>query len=197
MPQRKRTIKANDIIRDLRSGMTISQLMDKYRISLKALRFVFRRLLNAGAITKDELAAQEGLYRDTSDLKGVRKWLRKTASFSVRIYDSGSPFATGHVLDISEKGVRVKGIKTGAGEVKNFIVRSGAFGEGHAFVFKGKCRWVTTEQLSDKECVAGFEITEISSLDSGELRKLIRYIDNLDLDRRINESVQATFGSIQ
>src|SRR5271157_1222861 len=111
MQQRKRTIKANDIIRDLRSGMTVSQLMDKYKVSLKALRFVFRRLLNAGAITKDELAAQAALYRDTADLKGVRKWLRKTATFPVRIYDSGSPFATGYVLDISEKGVCVKGLE--------------------------------------------------------------------------------------
>jgi hypothetical protein len=197
MPQRKRTIKANDIIRDLRSGMTVSQLMDKYRISLKALRFIFRRLLNAGAITNDELTAQAALYRDAAHLKGVRKWLRTTANFPVRIYDSGSPFTTGYVLNISEKGICVKGIKSAAGEVKNLIVRSGAFGEGHSFVLEGKCRWVNTEQLSGKEWVAGFEITNISNLDSGELRKLIRYVENRDLDRRINEAVQATFGSIQ
>jgi hypothetical protein len=197
MPQRKRTIKAADIMRDLRSGMTVSQLIDKYNISLKALRFVFQRLLNAGAITKEELNAQAALYRDTADLKGVRKWLRTTTNFPVRIYDSGNPFATGYLVDISEKGVCVKGIEAVVGEVKKFVVRSGAFGQGDTFVFEGKCRWVDAEQLSDKKWVAGFEITDISNLDSGELRKLIRYIDDQNLERRISESMRITFDNIQ
>ena len=173
--QLKRKIRAGDIIRDVRAGMTVSQLMDKYRFSLKILRFVFRRLLNAGAITKDELAAQTALYKDTLELKGVRKWIRKSMVFPVRIYDSGNPFATGYVRDISEKGVCVEGIEAAVGEIKNFIVRSGAFGEGHTLVFEGKCRWVNPQQSPGTKWVAGFEITSISNLDSGELRKLVRF----------------------
>ncbi|NTV58344.1 MAG: PilZ domain-containing protein [Deltaproteobacteria bacterium] len=176
MTEGKRKIRAGDIIRDLRSGMTVSELMDKHRFSLKVLRFVFRRLLNAGAITKEELDAQATLYKNPVDLKGVRKWIRKATVFPVRIYDSGNPFATGYVRDISEKGVCVEGIEAAVGEIKNFIVRSGAFGEGHTVVFEGKCRWVNpAEQSPEKKWVAGFEITSISSLDSGELRKLIRF----------------------
>jgi hypothetical protein len=186
MPQQKRTIKAADIIRDLRSGLTVSQLVDKYNISLKALRFVFQRLLNAGVMTKEELNALAALYRDTADLKGVRKWLRTTTTFPVRICDSGNPFSTGHVVDISEKGACVQGIEAVVGEVKNFVVRSGAFGQGHAFVFEAKCRWANTKQLSDKKWVAGFEITNISSLDSGELGKWIRHADDRNLERRIS-----------
>jgi hypothetical protein len=140
------------------------------------------------------LAAQAALYRDTADLKGVRKWIRTTTTFPVRIYDSGSPFATGFVLDCTEKGACVKGIEAVVGEVRNFIVRSGAFGEGHTLVFQVKCRWVNKEQLSVREYVAGFEITNISSLDCEELRKLIRYADKLDFERRISDSLKATFG---
>ncbi len=175
MTERKRKIRAGDIIRDLRSGMSISELMDKYRFSLKVLRFVFRRLLNAGVITKDELEAQAALYNDTIDVKGVRKLIRTSTAFPVRIYDSGNPFATGYVRDISEKGVCVEGIEAAVGEIKNFIVRSGAFGEGHTVVFEGKCRWVNAEQSPGKKWVAGFEITSISSMDSVELRKLVRF----------------------
>ncbi len=156
--QRKRKIRANDIISDVRSGLTVSQLMDKYRFSLKVFRFVFRRLLNAGALTKDELQAQTALYTDTTVLKGIRRWIRKTPVFPVRIYDSGNPFATGYVRDISEKGVCIEGIESGVGEVKNFIVRSGAFGEGHTLVFEGKCRWVNPEQSPVKKWVADFEL---------------------------------------
>jgi Mor family transcriptional regulator len=173
-PEQKRTIKGKDIITDIRSGMTISQLIAKYRFSLKALRAVFRKLLDAGALTKEELDTQKELYRDTVDLKGVRKWLRIPTAFPLRIYDSGNPFATGYVRDISEKGVCVEGIEATVGETKSFIVRSGAIGSGHAFVFEAKCRWVNTEESSGKKWVAGFEITSISSLDSKELRKLIR-----------------------
>jgi hypothetical protein len=194
--QRNRPIKAIDIIRDLRSGSTISQLVDKYKISLSALRFAFRQLLDVGAITKDDLDAQTALYQDTDELKGVRKWPRTTTTFPVRIYDSGSPFTTGYVLDISEKGICVKGIETVVGEVKNFIVRSGAFGQGQTFVFEGKCRWVNKEKLSVKEWVAGFEITNISSLDCSELRKLVRYIEDHHLERQISKSMEATFDGI-
>ncbi len=192
MPKQKRTIKANDLTRDLRSGMTLSQLMNKYKISLKTLRFIFRELLNARAITKTELTAQEGLYKDTGDLKGVRKRLRRSTSIPVRIYDSSSPFATGHVINISEQGVCVKGIVASVGEVKNLIVRPGAFGQDHAFVFEGKCRWVNRQQLSDKNWLAGFEITSISSLDSKELLRLIHRIERHDL--KVNKSLNSGNG---
>ena len=116
-------------------------------------------------MTKEELDTQKALYRDTVDLKGVRKWLRIPTTLPLRIYDSGNPFATGHVRDISEKGVCVEGIEATVGEIKNFIVRSDAIGAGHTFVFEGKCRWVSSEESSGKKWVAGFEITSISSLD--------------------------------
>ncbi len=143
-------------------------------------------------ITKEELNAQAALYEGTADLKGVRNWLRTTTTFPARIYDSGSPSATGCILDISEKGVCVKGIETVVGEVKDFIVRSDAFEQAQKFAFEGKCRWVNKENLSPKEWVAGFEITDISILDLAELRKLIGYID----DRYLSESLEATFSVI-
>ena len=173
-PEQKRTIEAGDIISDIRSGMTVSQLIEKYRFSFEALRIEFRKLLNAGALTKEELDAQKSLYRDIVDLKGVRKWPRTPTTLPVRIYDSGNPFATGYVRDISEKGICVEGIEATFGEIKKFIVRSEVSGAGHTFVFEGKCRWVNREESSGNKWVAGFEITSISSLDSKELRKLIR-----------------------
>ncbi len=194
MAQRKLTIKATDITRDLRSGMTVSQLMGKYTISLEALRFIFRKLLTTRVITKDELDTHTTLYRDTAGLKGVRKWLRTTTTFPVWIYDSANLFAIGHLLNISEKGVCVKDVEAALGETRNFVVRSGAFGESHAFVFQARCRWLDTPIFSQRKWVAGFEIVKISSLDSGMLRNLIHYIQDLDIERRINASIQATFG---
>jgi hypothetical protein len=91
----------------------------------------------------------------------------------------------------------VKGIEAAVGEVKNFIARSGAFGQSQTFVFEGKCRWVNKEQSSVKEWLAGFEITDISSLDSAEVLKLIRSINDHHLERQISQSIQDTFGDVQ
>ena len=63
MLQQKRSIKAADVIRDLRSGMTACQLMEKYRISITGLRLIFRKLLDTGVITNDELNTQVALYK--------------------------------------------------------------------------------------------------------------------------------------
>jgi hypothetical protein len=173
MIKRKRKIKAATIIRDIRSGITVSQLMEKYGISSRGLRIVLRKLLNGRAITKEELGGDTALYRDTLVVKGIRRWLRQATIFQVRVYDSGNPSAKGTIRDISEKGVCVEGIEAAVGEVKNFIVRSGAFGEGHTAVFEAKCRWVNKEESFGKKWVAGFEITSISSLDARELQKLM------------------------
>jgi len=194
--ERKRTIKATDITRDIRSGMTIPQLIEKYNISLNTLRLVFRRLLKAGRITREELNSRAALYSDAADLESARSWLRTTTTFPARIYDSSSTSATGYIGDISEKGVCVKGIETVVGEVKNFIVRSDAFGQGQKFVFEAKCRWMGKEKLLAKKWMAGFEITDISSLDLAELRKLIRYVDEQYFERPLSEPLEATFGVI-
>ena len=173
MAERKRTVEAGHILRDIRSGKSVSQLIDKYGCSVETLRMVFRKLIDEGTMTKEELDAQKALYSDNVNLKGARKWPRTTITRPLRIYDSGSPFATGYLRNISEKGVCVEGIEAATGDIKNFVVHSGAFGADRAFVFEGKCRWVNRAGSFSTKCVAGFEITSISGLDLAELRKLV------------------------
>ncbi len=196
MPELKRTINATEISRDLRSGITVPQLMEKYRISLPGLRIVFRKLLNAGVVMKDELDSQPALYKDISGLEGVRKWLRTCVSFPVRICDSRNIFAIGNLVNISENGFCAKGVETAIGETKAFNLRLSGVGQNHELVFESKCQWLDTQLLSENKWVAGFEITKISNFDSGELQKLIRHIQKLEFERRINEFINATFGSI-
>ena len=196
MLQQKRSIKAADVIRDLRSGMTACQLMEKYRISITGLRLIFRKLLDTGVITNDELNTQVALYKGTAGLSGIRKCLRTSNPFALRICDSSNPFATGYLLNISENGVCVKGVEAVVEENRAFVLRSDVLGGGHTLAFEGKCRWVDTDLLTETKWVTGFEITRISRLDSAELQNLIRHIQDVDFQRRINESIRATFGGI-
>jgi len=169
----KREIKAKDVIRDIRSGMTTSQLIEKYRFSAKGLRLIFRKLLEASVMTRRELNSLSTLDQNPEGVEGVRRAIRKTSPFPIRIYDNAHPFATGYVRNVSETGVCLEGIKASAGDVKSFIVRSGSSHRTDALVFEAKCRWVRTEGKAVNGVVAGFEITDISNLDAQTLRRLL------------------------
>jgi hypothetical protein len=167
----KPRIRAVDVIRDIRSGMSAAELMKKYTFSSRGLHVLFRKLLEAKAMTKDELENHSALYQVEDDVKGVRRSVRKRTVFLVHVYDAKNPSGKGVVRDVSEKGLCIEGIQSSIGEVKSLIIRTGAFGSGTTAVFDAKCRWVN--RAVGPRVVAGFEITSISTLDSTELRKLI------------------------
>ncbi len=167
----KRRIKAKEIISDIRTGMAASELLTKYQFNAKSLRTIFQKLLEARAMSKDELNTHTSLYDGST--QGLRRHRRKPMVFPLKIYDGGDPFKSGTVKDVSEKGVCIEGIDATVGDVKNFIIRFGSFGHSSTMVFEGKCRWIDKHPMTGRVASAGFEITYISSLDSGELRKLI------------------------
>ena len=92
----KRKIKAKDLVRDIRSGITTSQLIEKYGFSAKGLRLIFGKLLEARVMTRDELNTLTTLDQNPEGVKGVRRAIRKISPFPVRIYDNAHPFATGY-----------------------------------------------------------------------------------------------------
>jgi hypothetical protein len=61
----KRTINANEIVKDIRSRMTDDQLMAKYSLSARGLERVFRKLLEAKLIKQFEFDWRPVDYDDT------------------------------------------------------------------------------------------------------------------------------------
>jgi hypothetical protein len=61
----KRTINANEIVKDIRSHMTDSQLMAKYSLTPRALERVMRKLLEVKLITQFEFDCRPVEYDDT------------------------------------------------------------------------------------------------------------------------------------
>ena len=51
----KRKITAREVLRDIRSGLSDQDLMEKYTLSAQGLQSVFHKLVNAGVITQAEL----------------------------------------------------------------------------------------------------------------------------------------------
>ncbi len=64
--QLKRKIKAKDIVNDIRRGLTDSQLMTTYGLSMKGLQGVFTKLVQAKAIMPQELLNRAPVLADDS-----------------------------------------------------------------------------------------------------------------------------------
>ncbi len=65
MPRRRVSIKAIEIVRLIRSGMTDARLMEKYNLSAGGLTSLFEQLVNAGILNESELSERASLAAES------------------------------------------------------------------------------------------------------------------------------------
>ena len=102
-------IKARDIVRDIRSGMSDWQLMEKYEISAIGLRQLFKQLLEAKALRVSELQGRNALYKDAVTLDDLRSAARDSVSFPLAIHEYNEPDNKGLICDVSGQRIKNKG----------------------------------------------------------------------------------------
>ncbi|MBI4962364.1 MAG: PilZ domain-containing protein [Desulfomonile tiedjei] len=175
----KRQIKAKDIINDIRRGMTDSELMEKFRLSIKGLQSVFRKLEAVKAIKPSELYGRFPGFDDTIDVDQLRRELREYLELSVPIYEMERPEKIGAVRDISTKGIGARGIQATPGETKTLVIDPGHFFPIEPFSFEAICRWVRREG-PNRDYVGGFEITEISEEGEKRLQEIVSKVSLCD-----------------
>ena len=169
----KRTIKAKDMVHDIRAGLTNLELMQKYRLSPKGLQSIFTKLIEAKAVKVGELDARGALSDDTVGLDQKRVAPRNYCVVRLPVYEAENLIAEGQVRDITEKGLQVAGLSAAVGQEKTLVLQPTDFADIHPFAFEAHCRWVKSETDPDGS-VAGFEITDISDGALLELQKLIQ-----------------------
>ncbi|MBI5572665.1 MAG: PAS domain S-box protein [Desulfomonile tiedjei] len=177
-PQKK-TIKSSKITADIRAGIADSQMMDKYGLTATGLDNVFKQLVAAGVVSEDEIErkAQPDTREQEQDQQQEdetvnRALPRNYMVVSVPIYEANNLLSEGTIIDISEKGLKIQGIKTMEGEKKGLLVQGTEFHDVFPFVFDAVCRWTQTDE-STGETVAGYQITAITDAGLQELRKLM------------------------
>lgn len=168
----KRTIKAKDIVNDIRAGMSDHELMDKYRLSVKGLESIFKKLEESGTTTRSQLYGRFPSFDDTVNLASARKMPRNYFALVFEICEAGNPDNKGEIFDVSEKGLGVKGMQSAAGQTYTLVIDRNEAVEIGALSFQAVCRWNRVDD--DGTCLAGFEIVTISDSDLAKLRKLIR-----------------------
>ena len=111
----KRTINARLIAEDIRSGMADPDLMDKYGLSAQGLQGVFKKLVDAGIFSMEQMEQRVPFSALTADLAEVRALPRNYMVFHIPVYDELTDQLFGHILDLTEKGLKVIGKKVNVG----------------------------------------------------------------------------------
>jgi hypothetical protein len=171
----KREIKAIDVVADMRAGMTDPELMQKYRLSVKGLQSIFKKLLDADVIGPEEVVNRNPMFDDTANLDYLRLSPRHELVCLLPIYQRNRPQNRGTVCDMTETSVGVTGIKARVNDVMTFVVPADEFFTVDPFSFEGTCRWVREAQ-SMEDFMAGFEVTSISETGREDLTKLLRVL---------------------
>jgi uncharacterized protein (DUF433 family) len=172
-------IDAGDIVKDIRSGMTDSELMEKYQLSSEGLRFALQTLTDTKVIALEELYGASPTVHDTVFVENMRELPRHYLAIAVEIWESKRPGIRGRLSNVTEKGIATTGMSAEIGESKTLVIPAGAFIEADPILFEAECRWARGEEETG-EWVAGFEITKISEKCLEGLRRLIQSLPFLD-----------------
>ncbi len=170
--QARIAIRAHDLVHDISAGLADVELMEKYDLSLVALKTALKKLVAGGFIAQEEIDGRKTPGRDTVDLDDPRKSTRRQLSASVAVSEAGDPSNIGVVWDVTETGIGTRGLETDVNEIKTLVIQPDT--STHVFPFRvtAGCRWCSREEPSGG-CVAGFEILSIGDTDLHQLRKLL------------------------
>lgn len=172
----KRKIRAKDIVADVRAGLTNAQLMEKHQLSPEGLKGIFDKLVQAQALLELELADREWEAPESSEEESAAaESVRSYVMFRLPIYDLDDMTVEGYVHDISEHEFMAEGIVAQIGDVKSLLIQADEFADVYPFSFDAVCRAVETRG-GPEDLAATFEITSISEVGRGELRKLCRFL---------------------
>jgi hypothetical protein len=97
----KRRIMAEDIVKDIRSGMNDGLLMEKYMLSERGLNKIFRKLLDHKAMTPNELSPRIASYADLGSLDYLRESTPKELVCLVPIYEENQQDIRGSVCELT------------------------------------------------------------------------------------------------
>lgn len=180
----KKHVKTNEVLVDIRSGMSDEELREKYKLTAKGLASLIQRLLEKGAISLSDLVGGAAPSEDqeyfcpTSAEFRARE--RCEIDFPLLIHDADNPDIAGVVRDISDDGVRISGVETEVCEVRIFSLRADEYFEVEPILFEAECRW-TTKEGTQQIPLAGFAVTNLME---GSLKDLIDIMAALSLEER-------------
>lgn len=178
--QRPRKINAAAITNDILTGMTDDELMKRYELSAGDLRKVFHKLHAAGVSLPRKVRDEGKCSNEYSDARSecTRLIFRHEVDFVLPIFDEKDSDVLGTVLDITENGIGVRGIRSTVDERKTLVIPADEFFDVGRLKVKATCRWSANDP-KDGEPLAGFELEAQTAANITELRKLISLTETM------------------
>ncbi len=163
-----------EFVQDVRSGFIDSELMEKYRLSTKSLKGLFYRILEEKRMSGAEVYVRPIMLDKTieTDFRGLPRYLLAPL---ISVRETDNPQSRGWVFDLSDKGMRVCGIRSESGDAKTLILLPRKEQIAPEITVHVECRWFC-EEGPEARPVAGFRISAIEAADLRELRNLIRLL---------------------
>jgi hypothetical protein len=170
-----REIRAKEIVIDILSGIEDNELMHKYKLTFRGLQSVYRQLVDSNIVDADSLQGRF-IPPSSTEKTMVPRLPRKEIYVPLPVQDAANPNVQGMIINISERGLGVKGLKAEVDETRKFIIRPDKFLQLRPFGLQVKCRWVKPSDDSH-EISAGFEIISIAEKEREELSTLIETLE--------------------
>lgn len=170
-----KTIHVGKLLKDILSGFTGNQLMEKFGLSPSELQTVLKRLVRSRVLGVADLGLELYLRLEANVPENIRADERLRLEFDVSVCAVDQPDMIGTVRDITEKGIGTNGIEAKVDETKTLMVMGDVLGQVAPFVFKAKCRWTGTRR-ADGVSLAGFQIIRIPDRDLVQLRRLVELV---------------------
>jgi hypothetical protein len=67
----QRTINAKEILKDIKAGIRFADLMEKYELSERSMKAIYKKLLDSGALTVEELKERKAVQRAGIDQEWI------------------------------------------------------------------------------------------------------------------------------
>ena len=172
--QQERDRRALQIINDFKSGMEIQDIAAKNGFPAGRFIEILRTALSLEFERTSAMAEESELSAFQDPDRGRRRHPRILCPVLTRhIRDASSPESRGTILDMSEKGLSVRGINSEVDEAKIFLIGEGGSDLLETIVITCTCRWKNEADHPAERRTAGFEIRAISDADERYWRSLI------------------------
>ncbi len=171
----QKEIKAKEIVNEIIAGVADNELMDKYKLTFRGLQSVFKQLLDLKIVDAELLEGRIVPQLEAATTM-ITRLPRTDIYVPIPVQDLTNPIVRGLVINISERGLGVKALRTEVDEVKALLVKPDGFLQLKPFALKAKCRWVKPSD-DPQEILAGFEIISIGEKEQEELSNLIQTVE--------------------
>lgn len=173
LPPGNRRISVRDLVRDIRSGVSADQLLERHGLDPVGLDKALFKLKELNAVDGESLSrlrAKQEVMVVATDFRDAPRYI---VDFETPIWKLDRPEVQGRLIDIAAGGVGLVGLSASVDEESVLVIMGDPTGHVLPFQFAAKCRWSRSEAGPDF-VRAGFEITSIVNEARRELHELIR-----------------------